>query len=354
MAIRYDSFKIGKFRRTPSGGIVIQAVLARTGVLEYHTSAGTVREYRDPSEVFSETSMQSVAHAPVTDLHPNEFVTPSTYSETAKGYIGESVEKSDTHITGHVIVTDAEMIRMIESGQRKEISPGYVVQIDPTPGETPEGERYDQRQINISHNHFALLPKGAGRSGAQVALRLDSNGNETRQTEKELMKQEVKIDGVVYEFEAENTALKQIIDKGQVEKEKGLGRTDALEEELKKTKEELAKAQDPKAISARIDARLKLEKRAKELNKEIKCDGLSDQEVMIRALGKDFDPTGKSEERILGHFEGAKPRNDSVADARVAAEDTQRQDTTSKVDEMQEQHRVDCENRWQKRMERGL
>ena len=54
-----------------------------------------------------------------------------------------------------------DAIRQVEDGSLQELSCGYSVDIDPTPG-VWEGQKYDTRQLNHEYNHVALLPKGSG------------------------------------------------------------------------------------------------------------------------------------------------------------------------------------------------
>ena len=355
MSHRYDSIRIERYERTPSGGLIIPAIIARTGVLEYRTDSGPVREYRSPEEVFAKESLDTIAHAPVIDGHPksdDKFVNPSTYGKLAKGYIGEKVEITEKYIKANVIITDAEMIRMIDNGKRKEISPGYKVKEDLTSGTSPEGEVYDQRQTKIRYNHFGLFPVGKGRAGPEVSLRLDSNGDQVREVT--LMKQQIVIDGITYEYEADNGALKQILERELSRKDKIEGRFDALCEELKTTKELLEKAVDPKAISTRIQARIALEKRAKELDKTIRCDGLSDLEVMVKVLGKDFVSEGRSDEYIRAFFDAQKVRLDGIDRVRVVADEAQKLPEASNIDKLYEEDKKTKQNLWLSRMEGGL
>ena len=57
-------------------------------------------------------------------------------------------------------VQDADLIRQVQDGTRRELSAGYQVDVDETPGEV-DGERFDRIQRNIRGNHVAALPPGA-------------------------------------------------------------------------------------------------------------------------------------------------------------------------------------------------
>lgn len=166
----------GKIRKTSQGFLRIPASLTRTGVLEYKDKHGNIRrELRPPEEVFRQDSLASLEDAPVTYLHPDEMVTPVNVRALQRGHVTTAKQSdANTHVVGEVIVTDPEMIKAIENKSVKELSPGYAIELDETPGVTPSGERYDAVQRNIEYNHIGLGPPGWGRSGPSVALRLDS------------------------------------------------------------------------------------------------------------------------------------------------------------------------------------
>lgn len=177
---RWDSSPLERFERTPTGGLRIPATPARVGIQIYRDADGTERrEYRPPEEVFSDASLATFRHAVVTDLHPSQrggssWVTPETWRSVAVGHVGEQIGHTDTHVTCDVLLQDAAEIALVERGERRELSCGYVCDYDPTPGVTPEGEHYDGIQRNVRLNHVALLPPGAGRAGPSAALRLDA------------------------------------------------------------------------------------------------------------------------------------------------------------------------------------
>lgn len=178
MALRFDASPLTKVTRTPQGGLRVDAAVSRTGILLYTNPDGsTRREYRPPAEVFAPESLATIAAAPVTNLHPGRGrVDAEDWRTLAVGHVGESIRQDGDHVAATLYVQDRHVIDLIESGQRREVSLGYDLDYDPTPGTSPEGERYDGIQRNIRVNHVALVPKG--RSGSSVALRLDGEGNQ--------------------------------------------------------------------------------------------------------------------------------------------------------------------------------
>lgn len=174
--LRYDVDRLGKAERTPSGGVKVPAALSRVGIFPYRRADGSTRlEFRPPEEVFHEDSLASFGGAPVTVGHPPQGVTPANWAQESKGHIVEgTIRKDGTHVAAALTVQDGATIARVDSGELCELSLGYSVDYDPTPGEY-QGQRYDGVQRNIRGNHVALLPKGAGRAGPDCALRLDSN-----------------------------------------------------------------------------------------------------------------------------------------------------------------------------------
>ena len=172
---RYDMAAVRSWERTASGGVRLSAALTRAGVLVYRDAAGReIRELRPESEVFAEPSLRSLRGAPVTDLHPSALVTPSTWRDLAVGHVGDDIAREGPLVVASVLVQDAGEIARIEAGERKEVSAGYVCEVEETPGMTEAGEPYDRVQRGIRYNHAALGPEGWGRAGAEVSLRLDA------------------------------------------------------------------------------------------------------------------------------------------------------------------------------------
>lgn len=173
--IRLDAGRIGSIKRTPQGGLRVDARLTRTGVLEYRQADGTVRrELRPPDEVFRADSLDSLRGAPVTDLHPSTMVRTDNYRDLAAGHVADDVrEDSGRYVSATLVVQDARLVELIERGDRREVSLGYTCDYDPTPGDW-NGEKYDGVQRSIVYNHAAIGPRDWGRAGSEVALRIDS------------------------------------------------------------------------------------------------------------------------------------------------------------------------------------
>jgi hypothetical protein len=172
---RFDAGRLGKVERTPQGGVRVPAALTRVGILTYRNPDGsTRREYRPPSEVFRADSLDTLRSAPVTEGH-RAWVTPENYRSVNLGQVAEgSIRQDGQAVASKLVIQDGDALARVDSGELSEVSLGYTLDYDPTPGMTPSGERYDGVQKNIKYNHVALLPAGGGRAGRDIALRLDS------------------------------------------------------------------------------------------------------------------------------------------------------------------------------------
>lgn len=170
MAFRYDTVKLGPPRRLDDGRLIVDATLTRTGVFVYRNPDGSERrEYRAPDVVFKKDSLESLKLAPVTNGHPPVMVNAENAKTYTIGQVGESVRRDGNHVVATIVVNDAATIAEMERG-KQETSCGYGCDLDETPGVSPDGERYDARQMNVTYNHLAIVE--AGRAGS-ARVRMD-------------------------------------------------------------------------------------------------------------------------------------------------------------------------------------
>ncbi len=365
MSFRLDYGRLDKADRTPSGGLKIPAFVTRVGVFAYRTDDGrVVRELRHPDHVFAQESLDSMEDAPLTVRHPGN-VSPADYQKNAVGHV-RNVEAKDTFVAARAVVQDAAAIKGVTDGSLVEVSCGYTCDSIQTPGEW-NGEKYDSIQTNIRYNHVALGPKGWGRAGSSVALRLDS-GDAIQETVSatesapaavitphtpEPTPMLVTIAGKPYtvgtpehiqaitdhataESKRADTAEAALVTEKSKTSE-ATGRADAAEKALK---EETA----PEAVTAKVNARLSLQESAsKVLGKDYKFDGKTDLEIMTAAVVK-ADPTFKADGQepayIRGAFSSCAARQDSAGAVRKAAVTAIVEDST-KAEKTMEQKRED-------------
>lgn len=226
-----------------TGAVRVPAVLTRPGVFPYLNDAGDVqREYRPPEEVASAEALATIADMAVTIGHPREGrVTPESYSQLAVGHVqAGSVAPDAAGVQAKLVLARADAIkRVCDSRDLAELSAGYTVRLDATPGVTPAGEPYDVVQRDVRYNHVALLPAGMGRLGKECSVRLDSAGDEVCPPlpRKKVDTMKLRIDG--REVEGDEAVLQAAVDAQQA-------RIDTLERDRA--------ARDAREAKARRDA----------------------------------------------------------------------------------------------------
>lgn len=340
---RFDYSPLPKAARTDSGLLRAPARLTRSGVLTYRKADGTpYREWRPPEEVFSQASLDSLRTVPVVVGHP-AMVTPQNWQSLAKGDVRDDVRADGTFVAATLAINDAQTIADLDSGKYSELSCGYMADIDPTPGVTPDGEKYDAIQRNIRYNHVGLGPKNWGRAGNDVRVILDSGCEEyptgmdeltkalqaQAKAEAALTQAQAKADGLA----AELVTAKAATAKAEGERDAAKARADGLQE----------------SIPGLVKARAGLEAAAKGFDPEIVCDGKTDAEIRLAVASKaypkiNFD--GKGDEYVKPLFDAAlvaERADGGRSDVAGDVEETLRTDaqtaTTDSVFAAQQDHR---------------
>lgn len=154
-----------------NGYLRIDGVVAHVGILEYMDDDGTViREFVPEETLFDEESLKSLAGAPVTLQHPPVMVTPSNYKEYSQGSVNGMPKRDGDNLVASMLVIGNEALHAVEYEGVSELSPGYSVDLDETPGEW-QGQKYDRVQRNRRYNHQAIVD--AARGGSVCSLRFD-------------------------------------------------------------------------------------------------------------------------------------------------------------------------------------
>lgn len=179
---------LGRMTKTPQGGVRVPAAVAREGVMLYHAGAmrsqghpvpehirddGYVRVYL-PKDVLTSAG-PTLADAPVTREHPSELVSTANYARHARGTVASVDGVTEGRLHARLTIQDAELISDIESGERQEVSAGYLATTAFEPGVTDAGVEYDAIRTAIEYNHVAVVK--LGRAGRDVRLALDSHLN---------------------------------------------------------------------------------------------------------------------------------------------------------------------------------
>lgn len=154
-----------------NGYLSIDGIAAHVGILEYMNDDGTVvREFVPEETLFEEASLRSLAGAPVTLHHPDELVTPMNYSDYSQGGVNGMPRREADNLGVSLSVIGNKALHAVEYDGVSELSPGYSVDLDETPGEW-RGQKYDRVQRNRRYNHLAIVD--AARGGSVCSLRFD-------------------------------------------------------------------------------------------------------------------------------------------------------------------------------------
>lgn len=318
MTMRYDKVEI-KAQRNDAGYITDTPILTRTGVFVYKGPDGKERrEYRPPEAVFAADSLAGYKGLPITDGHPGK-VTAANVRQTLCGTVVSPGRQDSDNLIAEIVIHDP---KPVDAG-KKELSVGYEVEFDETPGVSPEGERYDAKQILIKPNHLALVHKG--RAGT-ARLNLDAADAVTLEEEPTMTMVKVKLDnGLAYdaapEVDQEITNLRAKLATATAAVDTATARADSLDSELKTTKESIDKLKQD-AVDT-VKTRLQLEAAAKTHGVTLKQDS-TDREiqeaVVLAVRGTDFKMDGKSDAYVAAAYDLAlaeqSTRKQVVADTR--------------------------------------
>jgi hypothetical protein len=226
----------GTMRRTSDGYLVAEfARVARTGIQEYagrevgDASRARVRVYRPESEVFSDASIRSFAHRPLTDGHPTELVDAKNWKKYAVGHVDGEIMRDGKTVRVPLIAMDAATCDRAEKGDARELSVGYTCDLKFEDGVTPEGEKYDAVQRNIRVNHIAIVRKARG--GEQLRIG-DDRGD--RKMDKTIIVDGVNLTLPETEAAVVTHAMKKLSDAAQLSEAEKKKLEEQLAEEKKK------------------------------------------------------------------------------------------------------------------------
>lgn len=164
---------IGRTRETtPEGYLLCRDVpIARIGTLMYGEgevpvsadSTGLILIQRGEDVLFDPITIASAESKPITDDHPDDWVTPDNWKKLSKG-VGKDVRRGEgadsDYLLADLLVTDKDTIKAVMDG-KVEISLGY----DADYTEVSKGKGL---QSNIRVNHIALVDKG--RCGSRCSI----------------------------------------------------------------------------------------------------------------------------------------------------------------------------------------
>jgi hypothetical protein len=328
----------------PNGFLNVLANLTRTGILVYSRAEpdgtiSTLRQLRLPDEVFSSESLATLLGLPVTNTHPKELVTPENASDFIVGMssdkpkkvyapVGNTDDEDDKEefVQQQITLFDSDTIEEVMDGEKTELSLGYTLELDETPG-VYKGQNYDVIQRNIRYNHISLVKRGrAGRNckvlldDKETVVQLDgetlhdddgSNINDDNKGEDmKIFKygsKEFNVDDDVHALLTSLTAnldgMDDKLSSKTKEIEKLLAKCDELSDKIKTQKDE----EDTEKFNQAVKDRVSLEGKAgKVLGESVALDSLSDIEVKKKVISKLRDGInldGRSDEYINARFE---------------------------------------------------
>ena len=315
--------------KTAEGFIRDTPIVGRAGILLYRNADGTEhREYRPPDEAFKADSLASLMGKPITIGH-KAFVTAGNAAQVAPvGSVLSAGRQDGNNITADIVIYNLDT-------DSRELSCGYTLDLDETPGTTPDGQHYDAVQRNIVYNHLAIVPQG--RAGV---ARLNMDGEQVideenpKEDKKMAEMTKVRLDsGIEYDCAPEVKVAIEKMNKDSADMKKAYdtlqAKYDALEAELKKEQEgrkadaEKAKANFDAAVKARVEL-LGVAKAHKVAN----ADSMTDTEIktaVIKAVrGDAINLDGKSADYIEAAFDMAKAdvkqHEDGMAEQRKATQ----------------------------------
>ena len=332
---RCDNYKLSRKvaeKIGDNGYGTFSATITKAGVFSYVQPDGSViRELRHPDEVFSERSMNSLKSVPLVTENDHmkclaDDVGINQVSEfTTLGAVGGELYRNDKdEITGSITVYRPETLQKIDSGEERQLSAGYKVRINKTPGEY-SGQPYDQSQENIIYGHVAVVRRGrAGtaefRIDSKTAFLSDGKDNQKKEEKLAIIKipslnvgtgeNSFRVDSLsIEESEGTSALLEQrntLIDECQ----KAQARTDRAEGELdtlKADKNELEKQLKDAIPMSRFDSEIEERTQLNEMCSafEIDTKGKTNTELKRAVCMKD-KPGVYDKQRMDGDFlEGA-------------------------------------------------
>lgn len=343
MPTRYDTALISKISKDPNTGFLHakNVPIARVGVFPYRTvNDDVVMEAKLPTELLSDSTVESAKSKPITDDHPTQLVTADNSKELMKGFTAENAHVDGDMVKVDMTITDADLIKEIGDG-KEELSIGFTTEVVPAQGEY-QGVHYDSVQKNIQINHIAVVDKG--RAGHSVRITGDSAEMVFKEKGESMETTKVMLDGAnvsvavsdADQVAKSNTDLaslkKQLADaqakvkdlQAQIEEVQGKAdkadklkkqadeaqaKADAADKQIEELQRKL-KSYEGDGLDKMIEAKLALEKDAKPfLGDSYDFKGKSDKEIkvaVIKAIDDSFDAKDKSSDYINAFFDAVK------------------------------------------------
>lgn len=335
---RYDFAAITGTETTEEGYLKVWAKAARTGLQAYNRADGSrVMEYRPPEEVSNPDSLNTFGMKPATWGHPPSLLNTDNTKQYQIGYTGSQVRYNDGFVEVAIVLTDKDAISKVERGDAREVSAGYRVDFDPTPGTTEDGQKYIGIQRKIRVNHIAVVPRG--RAGPEVRLLMDRmdaadavaadfpEQTETQPTQTQLITPmaSIKLDGLELDLPVEAATavqshlreMQRRLDETEVERTSLSERCDVLAGEIETLAYEKEQADEAAAaLKARVDEAPEPERMDQAQIDELVSARLATLRHLAPAFEEDFKFDGVDSESLYKqayvNLTGGEPREDAA------------------------------------------
>ena len=324
---------------TGDGYAKMECPVARSGIQEYHAAemgdafqdrdpSDIIRVYRPPEVIFSDASLASYAHKPITNDHPPEQVNAENWDKYAKGHTGGEVRVDGKRVFVPMMMSDGKTIEAVRSGKR-EWSAGYSVSFDVASGTTPDGQSYDAIVTGQKINHIALVDKGRAGPDCRIGDNARRETPEPKDGERQMADIKMIVDGVPFNvadataeamvtklISARDTAVAELNTANETiasltkARDTLAGEKVALESKLKDAEVTPAKLQ------ALADARAKVIADAKKIAPQVVTDGKTEAEIRKAAVvAKVGDHAATMDDAaVSGAFAVLVPVSDAAGD----------------------------------------
>jgi hypothetical protein len=154
-------------RYTRDGYLIADVLVVKGNNVQLYSGAEVgrpdlkvVRVFRPEEEVFDAAAMASFAHRPVVLDHPQgEMLHSGNWRDFAVGFTGGDVARSGDFLKVPLALMDSAAIEAVKA-EKRELSAGYLCDIEWAPGTTPDGQEFDAVQRRVRANHVAAVLKG--------------------------------------------------------------------------------------------------------------------------------------------------------------------------------------------------
>lgn len=154
-----------------SGAMIAPATLARVGVMPYLAKEcgaafadmdpnAVVNIMTRPEDLFDSDSLASYHAAPITIGHPDDDVSIDNAKDLQRGHLDGMPVQSGDELTGQIVLTHAEAVDLVGSGEAEELSSGHDAIVVRVTDEEAKQLGYHAYKTNIRCNHIAIVRKG--------------------------------------------------------------------------------------------------------------------------------------------------------------------------------------------------